>query len=151
MVETTKVSPDAKPTVWGMTVYAIIRDAQKRILLLQRSAKSRSYALHWDLPGGKIDPGENFAEALCREVREETGLNISLVALVGATQFIASSGPKVVLVFLVSSQLGEIRLSDEHANFAYVAADEVAGYPLSSHLRLLPEWLTRPEADYDKG
>jgi ADP-ribose pyrophosphatase YjhB (NUDIX family) len=45
-----------------------------RILLLNQDAGARS----WSLPGGKLEDGETLAEALAREMREETGLDVEL-------------------------------------------------------------------------
>jgi 8-oxo-dGTP pyrophosphatase MutT (NUDIX family) len=60
------------------SVTAIIRDPAGRILLHRRSDDGR-----WDLPGGAIDPGEAPAEALVREVWEETGLRVVPVRIIG--------------------------------------------------------------------
>jgi len=49
-----------------------------RILLMQRE----DFEV-WCMPGGHVDPGESLAEAAVREVREETGIEVSLVGLVG--------------------------------------------------------------------
>jgi ADP-ribose pyrophosphatase YjhB (NUDIX family) len=48
-----------------------------RILLLNQDAGARS----WSLPGGKLEDGETLAEALVREMKEETGSTLSLSAL----------------------------------------------------------------------
>jgi glycerol 3-phosphatase-2 len=48
-------------------------------LLLQR----RSDNGLWGLPGGGVEPGESVSEAIVREVREETGLEVAPVRLVG--------------------------------------------------------------------
>ncbi|MBS1913658.1 MAG: (deoxy)nucleoside triphosphate pyrophosphohydrolase [Bacteroidetes bacterium] len=48
-----------------------------RILLCQRPA-GKSYALHWEFPGGKVEPGESTAEALVRELHEELGIEAEI-------------------------------------------------------------------------
>ena len=58
---------------------ACIRDREGRILLLRRGDGEDL----WGFPGGAIEPGERAAEAAVREVREETGLEVEPVALIG--------------------------------------------------------------------
>ena len=48
-----------------------------RVLMLKRRDDDRSYPGRWCFPGGRIDPGESPAEAVVREVREETGLSVT--------------------------------------------------------------------------
>ncbi|MFD2354211.1 NUDIX domain-containing protein [Nonomuraea ferruginea] len=43
-----------------------------RILLLDQDTDTRS----WTLPGGRVEAGEPLADALVREMREETGLDV---------------------------------------------------------------------------
>jgi ADP-ribose pyrophosphatase YjhB (NUDIX family) len=54
-----------------------IRDEQGRVLLLRRSDGL------WSVPGGGLEPGERLDQAVVREVREETGLEVEPVALIG--------------------------------------------------------------------
>jgi 8-oxo-dGTP pyrophosphatase MutT (NUDIX family) len=54
------------------SVVAVVRDARGRVLLQQRTKSGK-----WNLPGGSIDPGEAPADAVVREVREETGLDVA--------------------------------------------------------------------------
>jgi len=58
---------------------ACIRDEQGRILLLRRSDGINL----WSFPGGAMELGERADEAVVREVREETGLEVEPVALIG--------------------------------------------------------------------
>jgi len=57
-------------------VAAVIRDNERKILL-QRSANG------WSLPAGAVDPGETPAEAVVREVSEETGLSVRPLRVLG--------------------------------------------------------------------
>ena len=50
---------------------AVLRDG--RVLAARRTAPAAA-AGRWELPGGKVEPGESPAEALVREVREECGV-----------------------------------------------------------------------------
>lgn len=59
-------------------VLALIEDANHRFLITQRAMDKKWAAGHWEIPGGGAMAGESSFEALCREVREETGLDLSL-------------------------------------------------------------------------
>jgi 8-oxo-dGTP diphosphatase len=52
---------------------SVLRDAEGRVLLAQRTPRQVA-AGYWELPGGKIDPGETAAGAAARELREEIGV-----------------------------------------------------------------------------
>lgn len=69
---------------------------------------------HWDLPKGKLDPGENFAEAAVREVAEETGLKGKIVQDLIMTyhMYIYKDAPalKVSKWFLMECEKDKIKL-----------------------------------------
>ncbi|MFI5586498.1 NUDIX domain-containing protein [Amycolatopsis sp. NPDC051758] len=60
------------------SVTAVVRDEQGRVLLIHKIDNDR-----WALPGGGHDVGERITETVVREVREETGLSVEVVRLVG--------------------------------------------------------------------
>jgi 8-oxo-dGTP pyrophosphatase MutT (NUDIX family) len=60
------------------SVTALIRDGEGRLLMVLHADRRT-----WVLPGGCVDPGETPADALVREVWEETGLRVEVVALRG--------------------------------------------------------------------
>jgi 8-oxo-dGTP diphosphatase len=75
----------------------------------------------WDLPGGKVDTGENLEQGLLREVVEETGLAISLHRVLGAAQAESSTVRIVYLLFEGRHRSGRVRLSSEHDDYMWVS------------------------------
>lgn len=71
---------------FGLSVKVLIQDMEGRCLLLKRSLNSKGNPGKWDLPGGKVDVGENLEQGLLREVAEEAGLTISLQRVLGAAE-----------------------------------------------------------------
>ena len=113
---------------YGLAVKAAIFDEQGRCLLIRRSAHNHNFVGVWEWPGGKVDPGEDFATAIHREVAEETGLTVELTGLAGATEF---EMPKVNVVLLcMEARLtgGALRLSEEHDAFVWVPLADIPRY-----------------------
>jgi 8-oxo-dGTP diphosphatase len=54
---------------------AVIHDAAGRFLLAQRPS-GKAFEGYWEFPGGKVEPGEAAADAMCRELHEELGIDV---------------------------------------------------------------------------
>lgn len=56
-------------------VAAVLHDAAGRVLVNERPA-GKTWAGHWEFPGGKLDPGESEPDCVTRELREELGITV---------------------------------------------------------------------------
>jgi 8-oxo-dGTP diphosphatase len=65
----------------GKTSTAIIPYSDNKILLIKRN--TRPFVGFWALPGGRMEPGETIDQTVIREVKEETGLDVKIVKVVG--------------------------------------------------------------------
>jgi 8-oxo-dGTP diphosphatase len=121
----------------------IIKD--KKILLLSSGKEELSSTMRkrifWDLPGGKIETGEQIEETLMREVSEETGvskrdLKIARLFDVSVSNFKISHGQYIPLILVtyickLKNPSRKFRLSNEHARYEWVDV-EVAAARLSA-------------------
>jgi ADP-ribose pyrophosphatase YjhB (NUDIX family) len=109
---------------------AAIFNQSGEILLMERADGSG-----WCLPCGWVEPNEKPIEAVVREVREETGLEIVVKQLVGVFTRLpsAKNGPHtMVAVVHLCEILGcELTLSHEGSALRYWALDEVRNWHLT--------------------
>lgn len=79
----------------------------------------------YTLPGGHIEPGESFVDAVIREMKEETGLDIQNPQLCGIKQFPIDGGRYIVLLFKTEEFTGEV-VSSEEGQMEWIRRDELA-------------------------
>ena len=103
-------------------------------MLLKRPGDCEWNPGKWDLPGGKIEAGEALDDALKREAREETGLEIDVRSLIEAVEDESNNYRLVHLIFDSGKVLGKVELSDEHNSFKWVQPGELGSFELCSYL-----------------
>ncbi len=116
---------------------AIVRDG--RVLAARRTSPADA-AGRWELPGGKVEPGETPEEALVREVAEELGCTVVVVGWLPGE--VAIGDRHVLTVALVELVDGEPR-PHEHDLVRWLGVDELGTVdwlepdrPFLSHLPL---------------
>jgi len=92
-----------------LTVLCMIQDGNK--VLLQNRIKEDW--MGYTFPGGHVEAGESFVDAVVREMKEETGLDILDPRLVGIKQFPIENGRYIVLLFKATKFRGDVVSSEE--------------------------------------
>lgn len=116
------------PAAPQVCVGAVARNGG-RLLLVRRGHPPQ--AGRWSLPGGRVEPGETLAEAVVREVAEETGLEVVCDEMVGWVERSGDGYHFVILDFWVTVlDPAPAVAGDDAADVAWVPLDEVAGIPL---------------------
>lgn len=108
----------AVPVVVGA---AVVRDGR---LLAARRTTPPEAAGRWELPGGKVDPGESPADALVREVDEELGCRVAVVRWLDGEQPIGDT--HVLRVALCRPAGGEPVAGADHDELRWLGPDELA-------------------------
>lgn len=112
-----------------LCVGAVATDAG-RILLIRRGHGPAGGL--WSIPGGRVEDGETLAEAVVREVAEETGLEGVCDRLVGWVERIDSGSHFVILDFWVTvlDATADPRAGDDAAEAAWVPLEELGSMRL---------------------
>lgn len=121
---------------YGLTMRGLLKQNNK-FLILRRHPNSKTNADCWELPGGKVDPGEDFDKALIREFIEETSLTIKIGDLLGAVQEDFPYKRTIAVIMHVESISGEIIISDEHTEWKWASIDEIKDLNLSGWFKKL--------------
>jgi 8-oxo-dGTP diphosphatase len=109
------------------TACAVVVDDEGRVLLARRAGTV--FHGFWDLPGGFLDEGEHPLDALRRELREETGLEIEPTEYLGVWMDSYGDGPGAVatlnLVWWARVVAGEPRPADDVSELGWFGRDEL--------------------------
>ncbi len=115
----------------------LLRDG--KILLAQRK-EAASFALKWEFPGGKIEPGESPEEALERELREELGIHTHTGRIFDAVRLENAQRDLLLLFYFTALSDGEPRALDCHA-LRWIAPADLLQYDLAPADRRVAEKL----------
>jgi len=105
---------------------AVVADADGAILLVVETGERKSG--RWSLPAGKIEPGESSVVAMQREVREETGVFVEAIDLLGVYHSVGTNEGffGLNMVFRAEVVQGKPTPSEEHPEVRFVDRTEIA-------------------------
>lgn len=146
----------------------IVKDG--KYLITKRSLEEKSFPGSWTVPGGKLrktdyatlpkdtpDHWYNVLEKLVeREIKEEVGLKVKNIRYLLSLSFIRADGiPTVIISLYCDYDSGDIKLSEESIDCAWVSVDELNKYQfvpgLKEEIELVDEVLEEGKHDGWKG
>ncbi len=101
---------------------AIILDGEM-VLATQRS-EEMAHPLKWEFPGGKLKPGETPENCIIREIREELGVEITVLQLLPSVKHVYSTSNIKLIPFVCRIKGGEISLL-EHKAYRWLPRTEL--------------------------
>lgn len=119
---------------YGLTVRGIMKNDDGEILIVKRHPKSRTDPEMWELPGGKVEKGEFFADALVREIKEETNLDVKIGDFAEAVQNDYMHKRTVQLMMYLEDVKGEVKISDEHTDWMWASLEKIKTLEISTSL-----------------
>ena len=114
-------------------VGAVVTDGQGRLLMIKRGHEPGAGL--WSIPGGRIEPGETDAEALVREMLEETGLAVEVGPLIGSVRRPGLDGAVIdIRDYAATVTGGTLRPGDDAADARWVDVKELGSLEITEGL-----------------
>jgi 8-oxo-dGTP diphosphatase len=130
----------ARPVVG---VGAVIWNEKREIVLIRRGQPPRKG--DWSIPGGRVEWGETLRDAILREIKEETGLTVEILAPIETCDAVTRDETGAVLRhyvlvdYTVRALGGELRAGSDAEDARWVPFEALSGYTLWSETRRIIE------------
>lgn len=97
-----------------------------KLLILKRALNDVQKPGIWEIPGGRIEIGEDLILGLKRETKEETGLDIEVSRQISVRHFIRDDGQEIEMyIFLCNAiDVDNICLSKEHISYEWIEIEK---------------------------
>ncbi|MBN9525288.1 MAG: NUDIX hydrolase [Alphaproteobacteria bacterium] len=115
------------------------------VLLAGRAALLMNERDDWELPGGRLEPGEEPETCVVREIAEELGLVARDPVLLDVWLYrIPGKGDVLIVTYGVTVDEAPARISDEHRALGLFTAAEMAALPMpEGYRRSIRDWMSR--------
>lgn len=104
-----------------------------KILIIRRHKGEIAFPEKWEFPGGKVENKDSCRSTLIREIAEETSLKVkdNNIIYLGDYEFTRPDGFHVIGIdFLCEYKSGDVVISKDHTDFAWVTSKEAEKYDL---------------------
>ena len=102
-------------------VAAVIRNKKK--FLIAKRGSSQSFPSKWEFPGGKVEKGESFKNALIREIKEELNVNINVLKKIASEKVEVNNEIISIHYFYAEIISGAVELI-EHSDFKWITKSD---------------------------
>ncbi len=116
---------------FAISLKAIVLDAKGNLLIIRRSKDDYTRPNGWDIPGGGLNENEDPRQGIQREIKEETGLDVTNIEILDTIPITLKDGcAAIMLVFKGLTDSSDITLSHEHDQFKWLSKEEVKSLDL---------------------
>ncbi|MDR3559615.1 MAG: nucleotide exchange factor GrpE [Candidatus Pacebacteria bacterium] len=119
---------EIKSRIMTLTIKAVVLNRDNEVLILKRSRNNLYGVGKYDLPGGHIQENESYKDAISREVKEETGLDVIFEAVIDVVEFPEGTqqfrDEKRGIRCICLSHFNEVKLSPEHEQFKWLPIEK---------------------------
>lgn len=117
----------------------IVKD--NKLLLIKRRSNDVHKPSEWDIPGGRLELGENPFIGLKRETKEETNLDIDILLPIDVHHFVRDDKQKITMIIFLCKPINDnVDLSEEHTEYTWKNVNE----PLYT----FPKWIADVLSNY---
>ncbi|MFI6626468.1 NUDIX hydrolase [Streptomyces sp. NPDC050528] len=109
-----------------LAIAAAVIVSEEHVLLVRRRVNEGQ--LSWQFPAGKVEPGETEEDAAVRETREETGLEVKALKLLGSRVHPKTQRYMSYTACEVVSGTAHVAAPDELADLAWCSLSEIPQY-----------------------
>ncbi|PLX28119.1 DNA mismatch repair protein MutT [Candidatus Parcubacteria bacterium] len=120
----------------GVSAFILVDD---KLLIVKRAANESFLPNYYEMPGGKIEYGEKPEDALIREVKEETSLDIKVNSPYSTFSYVNNVKNKhtidIQYICKSESNVNDVKLSEEQDSFELIEEKDIDKYNISDEMK----------------
>ena len=139
----------SKMKKYNMHVKTIIANKHNKILLLKEKRADKK--IRWDLPGARFTEDQSFDETVITNVQKVIGYYVYPGKIIGITSYSTRETKDVYVIMEGMILNGELLLSKEYENYAWVDVGRMPDYPLAPWIKNYLKETKHPFRDVEEA